>query len=398
MYRLNEAGTALIRMNPRTLADMKGQPSIRLAPPGGSWPTIVSTPSGTTLAAELDAGGGTTTPNLTIRVIDLRSGKPRSRTFHPAVRVWISGISADGSELYAWQWPEQQLGPPPTIESSLLYTLSAANGRVLRSTTLATSCCEINLLDAAHQRFYSLITAHSDDPHSASQLPELMAEDLASGRELGRLSLPGLQAGSWNTDRQVDGMPLIHASYPGVAVSPDGRRIAILDGSSNRLTVIDTADLRVIQSVALARPQSPWERLGAWLGLIPQMAYAKGEEGTALDAQFSPDGRLLYVMGIKGSVTKQNTFASTRLGLRVVDAASGAILADRFHGKPLVGVDVSPDGRVYASLAMNDQGIVSPCPCNMLRLDPRTLVTRASRLVQGLSTLPPQFLFLASTR
>jgi hypothetical protein len=128
------------------------------------------------------------------------------------------------------------------------------------------------------------------------------------------------------------------------------------------------------------------------------MAYAKGEEGTALDAQFSPDGRLLYVMGIKGSVTKQNTFASTRLGLRVVDAASGAILADRFHGKPLVGVDVSPDGRVYASLAMNDQGIVSPCPCNMLRLDPRTLVTRASRLVQGLSTLPPQFLFLASTR
>jgi DNA-binding beta-propeller fold protein YncE len=216
---------------------------------------------------------------------------------------------------------------------------------------------------------------------------------------LGRLSLPDLRAGSWQTKRQVGGYPLVRGWSPGFALSPDGRQIALVDGSSNQLTLIDTATLHIVRSVSLVPRQSLLERLGSWLGLLPQTAEAKGMEGVSLYAWYSPDGRLLYLSGTRGRVTKKGTFAWTQLGLRVLDVDSGTILANRFHGKALVETDMSPDGTsLYVPTPGGKPGLSSAfgCPCMVQRLDARTLATEATRKSLGTSNTWPKFYFLAA--
>jgi DNA-binding beta-propeller fold protein YncE len=400
MYRVNDAGTALIPMDALTLRDLKGAPAIWLAPPhkAPAFPSIISTPTGTALAAEFYTGANDNAKNQTIRVIDVRTGKARGRLFHPAIPARIEGISEDGSELSAQTWDFWEPGQP-VMYPVRHYVLSAADGHIIRSWNAKEFCCGQNLYDQTHRRLYSLITAHADDPKSASQVPELLAQDLQSNRALGRLSLPDLRAGSWQTKRQVGGYPLVRGWSPGFALSPDGRQIALVDGSSNQLTLIDTATLHIVRSVSLVPRQSLLERLGSWLGLLPQTAEAKGMEGVSLYAWYSPDGRLLYLSGTRGRVTKKGTFAWTQLGLRVLDVDSGTILANRFHGKALVETDMSPDGTsLYVPTPGGKPGLSSAfgCPCMVQRLDARTLATEATRKSLGTSNTWPKFYFLAA--
>jgi len=355
-------------------------------------------PAGTALAAEFYTGTNDKARNQTIRVIDVRTGKARSPLFHPAIPAMIRGISEDGSELSALTWDFWSPGQP-VMYPVRHYVLSAHDGHVIHIWTAHEFCCGQNLYDQARQRIYSLITAHADDPRTASQVPELLAQDLQSGRTLGRLSLPDLHAGTWQTKRQVDGFALVRGWFPSFALSPDGRQIALVDGSTNQMTLIDAATLHIVRSVTLAPKQRLLERLGFWLGLIPETAYAKGMEGVSLNAWYSPDGQFLYLTGTQGRVTKQNTFAWTPLGIRVVDLSTGTVIASRFRGKALVETDMSPDGRsLYVAMPGSTRTPSAfGCPCVVQRLDPRTLTTEATRRALGTSNSAPNFYFLAAS-
>ena len=274
MYRVNNAGTALVPMDALTLRDLKGVPRIRLDPPPNSPPyTVISTPTGPAMAVVFYTGPNSGAKNQSIRVIDVRTGKARGPLFHPAIPVRIEGISEDGSELSARPWDFWGPGQP-VMYPVRHYVLSAKDGHLIRTWTAKEFCCGQNLYDQTHGRLYSLITAHADDPQSASQVPELLAQDLQSGHALGQLSLPQLHAGSWQTTRQTSDGPLVRGWSPGFALSPDGRQIALVDGSTNQLTLIDTATLHIVRSVLLTPRQSLLERLGSWLGLLPQTSEA----------------------------------------------------------------------------------------------------------------------------
>lgn len=380
LYRMNDAQTALVPMNARTLADRRGAPGIALIPQGTtlSTPWVVAHPGGTALATLFYRGDGSRAQDLSIRVIDARTGRARGPLVHPAVPVWIQDIAPDGTRLYALRRDQETSGSASPLQRTTYYVLSTATGRVLHARTIRHSCCGFDVYDVARQRLYTLSAATAGDAHSASQVPQLLTEDLRTGRQIGHLALPGLHAGSWNTTRQLDGAPLMRAWTPGLALSPDGAHLAIVDPSSDQLTLIDTATLRVARTVTLHRAQSLPQRLGAFLGLLPQIAYAKGAEGVSLSAQYSPDGRLLYVTGTQGSVGKSGTFTWTQLGLRVVDVRSGTIVADRFKGTPLMQTIVAPDGSVYVVTSPPGPGSAG-CPCTLQRLDPRTLATEARR-------------------
>jgi DNA-binding beta-propeller fold protein YncE len=213
-------------------------------------------------------------------------------------------------------------------------------------------------------------------------------------RVLGRLPFPDLHAGWWLTNRQVQGETVVRHWDPGIALTPDGRQIALVDGVSHQLTVIDAATLRLVRRVPLLERRGLLAQFGSWLGFLPETAEAKGmgTDGVSLDAWFSLDGQRLYLTGTTGRVTRGNSLRTTDLGLRVVDVSSGTIVATRFRGQNPLDVILSPDGRsLYVTLpgATTGRTIVG-CPCSMERLDARTLRTRAVRRSLGTATTVPR--------
>jgi hypothetical protein len=105
----------------------------------------------------------------------------------------------------------------------------------------------------------------------------------------------------------------------------------------------------------------------------------------SLNAQFSPDGRFLYVTGTRGTLTRSNTLRWTQLALEVVDVSTGAIVAQRSFRSELDSLAASPDGRsIYAVTGRWAYG--GACPCVIHRLDARTLAARAARRVGAYDT------------
>ena len=161
--------------------------------------------------------------------------------------------------------------------------------------------------------------------------------DLASGRELGR-SATG---------------PMPHE----IAMSPDGRRAAVVSYGGASIDLFDVATRRRIATVDLGGNQGPhgiaWLRDGRIVvttersrsvavvnmgGTAPNRRRPRvrtiptGQQGTHMIA-VSRDGRRAYTANI-GSGT-----------VSVIDLASGAKLRDIAVGGQPEGIDVSPDGR-----------------------------------------------------
>jgi hypothetical protein len=139
------------------------------------------------------------------------------------------------------------------MEPATYYVLDARNGHVVRRSRVRVSCCGESVRDDRH--LFMLLAREAGYPASRALTPQLVSEDLFTGKELGRLSLPGLHAGARATHRQVEGAPLIEGWTPGIALSPDGRQLAIVDGSSRELTLIDTSSMSITKTMLLHQPQ-----------------------------------------------------------------------------------------------------------------------------------------------
>lgn len=403
MYRMSNAWDRLLPMNPRTLADLRSVPLLRLtAKKQASPPQLVWRSDGQAAAVLFYTGDGSRPQDLTIRILDLRTGGQSGKAFHLPVRapVWIEGISTDGSMLYALRSDRSYVSPtmPPTqlLQRTVYYVLSARTGRVLHTAHIVHSCCGSEIFDAAHQRLYTLVTWYYADRKSPAQAPSLMVTDLQSGKQLARIPLPGLHAGSSKTGRVIQGEPLVKAWSPAMALSADGAHLALVDPSSDKLTLVDTNRMQVTRSLALHAPRGLLDRLGSFLGLLPETADAKGFEGVQMQGWYSPDGHLLYVTGTRGSVTTSHQFKWTQLGLRVIDVSSGTVLAKRFEGKTLVGTDVAPNGWVYVSTPESGGTGAFGCPCTLQRLNPTTLATETERHHMGTYNSYPSLFFLVA--
>ncbi len=380
-------GSGLVPLDPRTLADRSERPLLGPDVTRSSSSSMVISPDRSTTAvvaysSPFDPSGA----GITIRIFDARTGAERAR-FHPPLPVIIDALTDDGSQLVGRDWPPKDLNVPRRV-------LDATDGRLLATfppPDPAATCCLTRLLgDLAGRRTYGLLVPGSDGPTSGPRVPTLVAWDPRSGRELGRLSLDGVLEGFWQTDRIVDGRPVGASLNPGLALSPDGRRIAVLSAQEDTMTLIDATNLRVIWTRTVAKQGGGLD----WLGLGARSAAAKGEmEGASRTLVFSADGRRLYASGSSTRLDDRDEPVITPLDLLAIaadDSGGGRVVAASSTHDIVNWLRVSPDGAALY-VCVSPGGGASPSFV-VRRLDPTTLATLAERTF---STLP-QVYFLAA--
>jgi len=358
-----------VPLDPETLADLPNAPAQDLGDPYPDW--VLSADG--SVSARVDQSSG---------VIAIRSGLtgPVRRRIHPTATVFAQAISRDGSRLLT-QVPMSC--SPSGCTAPVWYVYDTADGRLVSTVTGDDQGYGGDaLLDPAGRRLYRPTFARGGRAAGPWAL-QLVAYDLtdAAGRELGRLTLPAVPAGIWYA-RVVDQTPVQETLMPAIALSPDGKTIAVVHADTDALTLIDAGALRVERTVAVARPASRARRLFGWLGLAPQPAEAKFMNGRSLSAVFAADGRLLYVYGAEGTVGAATTDVSERgLGLRAIDPATGAIVGEALGGQEFDAVVPAPDGRaVYANGPTIPWAMATgEPPDRLVRLAPRSLDVLATR-------------------
>lgn len=264
--------------------------------------------------------------NMTIHVIDAATGAQTAR-FHPALPLLLDGITDDGSQVYGPVVDNQ------TGITDIWAALSSIDGRVIHEVHMKVQEDAQFRYDPAAGRLYVFAPVWGGFDSTTPQSPSLDSYDVTSGRLLRHLTLVGVMAGSWNTGRQVGGGPIIDSWQPGIALSPDGRQIAVMDAAGNRLTVVDTGSMRVSRTDDITRPQGFLERVAGWLGVIPAPALAKALEGGAVAASYAADGRSLYVTGTTAQLDDQGRRTWTGLGIERIDVATGQVEAAALPGE-----------------------------------------------------------------
>ena len=183
-----------------------------------------------------------------------------------------------------------------------------------------------------------------------------------------------------------EGGSVFHELSPGIAVSPDGRHLALVHADIDRVTLIDAETLRVKGGVALTRPRAIGERMLRWLGLLPEPAAAKLLDGRVVQAVFAPDGRHLYVFGAEGETGEPGVAPTERgLGLTLIDLETGAIVAEGLADEQLDEVLPAPDGRSLYTLGPTVPWTMAAGEPDyrLHRLDARTLAPLAEREFPG---------------
>jgi hypothetical protein len=205
---------------------------------------------------------------------------------------------------------------------------------------------------------------------------QLAALDLDTGLEIARTTVPGVFAGSWQVE-SIGQMYVGAMETPGIALSPDGSQIAVVDADLETLALLDTGTLAVTGTHTIHEPESITHRLLGWLGLTPQTAQAKVSEGRVVRASFSADARHLYLHGYEMEVGETlDEIAGHGFGLMRVEATSGEITAKSLAGHDPETVMVTADGQFIYALRPKepwwDNAVQNPNYV-LHRLDARTL-------------------------
>lgn len=336
----------------------------------------------TTFRSHNPQGSDYVPDNMTIHVIDAAAGVQTAH-FHPALPILLDGITDDGSQVYGYVI-DSQTGAIPTWAA-----LSSSDGRVIHAVPVNLPGGVDFHYGPAAGRLYAFVPVWGGFDSSTPRSPSLYSYDVRSGRLLGHLTLNGVTAGSWSTGRQVSDGPVIDHWQPGIALSPDGRQMAVLDGADNRLTLVDTGNMRVSRSAVLFRPGSVLQRVADWLGILPAPALAKEIEGGSVTASFAPDGRSLYVTGAAATVDDRGNQVWTGRGIERVDASTGQVEAQSLSGQDPSILWIG-DALYALARPMGD----ATSPSTLYRLAPDTLAIQASHVFRHSSW--PQVYVLAS--
>lgn len=373
-------GSGLIAIDPLTLQDVSAQPLLPINYSGGNNSSMVAALDGGALAIMnywYAARSPVVPEGLDISVFDARTGALRAR-FNPEVPVIVDGLSPDGSRIYARGWPAREL----TAERIVL---DATTGKVLeREPKFSWAGDDVSYVkDERRRRLYTLLVP--SDPNASGPRPvELVGWDLRTGKELWRISIPSLSAGRWLTDRLIDGRAVHSSLVPGLAVSPDGRQLAVVKAFASvpggTLWLIDAESGKLISQRAYGQT-SFLERLFA-----PSIAEAKSwDESVIVSASFFPDGRVLHVRAQSSQVDAQGEPAHQYLGMVAVGLADATVLGSDikmelgWYDNRIRWVRPSSDGQWFYVFLERTGSFADPKGYVLRRLDPSTLKVLAER-------------------
>jgi len=301
-------------------------------------------------------------PNDTasVRVFDARNGTVRA-SFQP---VFADGpvLTPDGSQLL--------------VNDNTGHSYRVFDTRTGRVTGGLESdmgpCCGLfdEWLDPTGSFLYGMLTPGSGYGAMGPVTPVLVRYDLRARRENGRVTLNGVQAGLWQTERMIGTEHVMTSLVPGVALSPDGSQLSVLYADGNRLMSIDTVTMKILASRRVAPPPPTT----SWFSLLPMDAEAKYDEGIQWSTAYSPDGRRLVAAAWQTTIDQAGKFSTHGLGIRTIDVQKASVIAQA----PSVDAGqlrFAPDGSaLYATILLTD-GVEFANQAHMvlLRLDTSTL-------------------------
>ena len=209
-----------------------------------------------------------------------------------------------------------------------------------------------------------------------------MAHDLTSGALFGRLPLPDVVAGVVETefDQTESSFVFWEHRVPSLAISPDGRRLALVHPDGSAATLIDAKRLIVEEVVQLAKPDPPQP---AATGDPPTNATTIGmlASGMTWRVAFAADGSHLYRAGDGSVIVDQRAEIGWTTELERIDLTTGAVVA-RAPGAGSVVMAVAPDGEnlyVYrANRVETETGGMRIEELGIARLDAETLHAQAT--------------------
>ncbi len=168
-------------------------------------------------------------------------------------------LSADGRRLVLVS--EDTTGTPPNGGGVVWSIYDPMDGRriagvrspAIGSLAVTSGFVSLATIDPAGQRLYRIA------PVGAPANPEmfsvqLVAHDLATGAEAGRLDLPDLQVGERNPSTAAATLPADTMLWPGFAISPDRREGAIVHPDGTSILLIDTTTLTIARSISTSAP------------------------------------------------------------------------------------------------------------------------------------------------
>lgn len=373
LYRGSVGDTDLREMDPHTLTDT--QVSLPLKLPAArsddaKW-FVVQSDDGSSFVTERSYLLGVGVEGTDVNSYDARSDTLRYRA-HLPVAMDLFALSSSGRYAIGMTGNEYSF-------DARYFGVDLARGRILGKFQYQQACCFDPFHDPTARRMYFLDMPYLPADGARRSTPALMAYDTRTGHRAGHTRLSGVLAGLWSA-QQAGGKQSATAYWlPGAAVSPDGRQIAILDANSNRLTLIDARDMKVVKRVGGAQSKSSREVPGQLWGAAPRVATAKPSEGITLSMLYAADGRHLYVTGRRLYLTARGESAGESLGLKLIDVKTGNVVASALSDS-VISWALWPTADPSALYVLTRPWDCStPCSFMLRRLDPLTLKVTAER-------------------
>lgn len=333
-------GRSLTPVNAATLADRPGPAPFALDAADGFLDAAMSGDGSTLVTIGYPRETEVTAAAVTIVVRDGRTGAERGR-FHPPGPVARPRLSDDGDRLIAETNPNGGAGFGATFG---WYVFDTRDGRLLATVETTAPSTEA-AVDPRAERLYVLESPVGARTALPTAPPRIVAHDLATGAEAGRVTLADLRTGSWPEKGAAAGNRPDRTLRSGLAVSPDGRRLVLARADRAAITLINAETLAVERTVPLTRAASLGDRLRGFFALAPRPAAAKMSAGITLWARFGPDGRHLYLFGTAEEPEGHERLWARGLGLKVVEVATGRIVAEGLAGEIVDDLSFSRDGR-----------------------------------------------------
>ncbi|MPZ14853.1 MAG: hypothetical protein GEU73_10605 [Chloroflexi bacterium] len=341
--RPSSRGARLVPISPDTLDDLVACRAIETVSPAWN----LSADGLTLVTTEYDGRADQITrpEQITYVVRDAATGAERAR-FHPPDVTTISDLSPDGSLLLLQRRP---MGEPRT------WFLVSASGELQGTADAAELTAWGPVLMSPDARCLVHLLIPSSESETGPWPASLSVYDLVDPARSNHVSLANVLAGTWQSEHRMGDQRRWTNLIPGLALSPDGRTIAIAHADEEAITVVDLERPAVVHTTALQRPPDVLDLLG----LRPRAAHAKVVDGAARQAVFGPDGRYLYVWGDDREIRDDGRPMVRYHGLKRVEVATGRVAAEALDGQCVDWVAPSDVGdRIYVSGPEQSTGAV----------------------------------------